>query len=77
MEKDTSEYSPTKSPETKRVAEEGSDFADPRLIPGGAEPRTPTEQGMSALDHDAVPSRAGDTGQTRYRDTVSDEVTGE
>ena len=77
MKKDTGEYSPTKAPETRKHAEEGHDFADPRLIPGGAEPRTPTAQGIAALDHDAVPNRGHDTGQTRHRDTASDEVTGE
>ena len=76
MKKDTGEYSPTKSPETRQEAEEGSEVVDPRLIPGGAEPRTHTDQGMAGLDHDAVPNRANDTGQTRHRDTGKDEVTG-
>jgi hypothetical protein len=32
---------------------------------------------MADLDRDAVPNRAQDSGQTRYRDTGKDEVTGE
>lgn len=77
MKKDTGEYSATKSPETRQEAEEPSEFSDPRLIPGGAEPRTHTDQGMAGLDRDAVPNHAQDTGQTRYRDTSKDDVTGE
>lgn len=72
MENDTGEYSPTKSPETRKDAEQGSDVVDPRLIPGGAEPRTPSDQGMAGLDPDAVPNRAEDTGRTRYRDSGKD-----
>ena len=74
---DTSEYSATKAPETREHAEERDDIVDPRLIPGGAEPRTAAPQGMAGLDRDAVPNGATDTGQTRYRDTGKDEVTGE
>ena len=78
MPDDTSEYSSTKAPETRKEAEEREDdFSDPRLIPGGAEPRTHTLQGMAGLDRDTVPNLATDTGQTRYRDTGKPEVTGE
>jgi hypothetical protein len=77
MPDDTSEYSSTKAPETRKEAEERDEFSDPRLIPGGAEPRSHTDQGMAGLDRDTVPSQATDTGQTRYRDTGKDEVTGE
>jgi hypothetical protein len=73
---DTSEYSSSKAPETREHAEERDAHVDTRLIPGGAEPRTHTDQGMAGLDRDAVPNRAADTGQTRYRDTGKDEVTG-
>ena len=74
---DTSEYSSSKAPETREYAEEKDPVVDSRLIPGGAEPRSPTAQGMAGLDRDAVPNRATDTGQTRYRDTSLPEVTGE
>lgn len=77
MGKDTSEYSSTKSPETRDEAEEKVSHPDPRLIPGGAEPRSDTQQGMAGLDRATVPNEATDTGQTRYRDTGHDEVTGE
>jgi hypothetical protein len=74
---DTSEYSSSKAPETREHAEERDPYVDSRLIPGGAEPRTHTDQGMAGLDRTAVPNGATDTGQTRYRDTGKDEVTGE
>jgi hypothetical protein len=77
MAKDTAEYSSSKSPETQHHAEEHDDVVDPRLIPGGAEPRTPSAQGMAGLDRDAVPNYARDTGQTRYRDTGRKEVAGD
>jgi len=64
MPKDTSEYSPSKAPETQQHAEERDEFADPRLIPGGAEPRTHTAQGMAGLDHDALPGEAQNRAQT-------------
>ena len=53
--KDTSEYSSSKAPETRREAEEPEAFSDTRLIPGGAEPRTHTPQGMEGLDRADVP----------------------
>ena len=74
MAKDTAEYSASKAPETKEHAEEKDGVVDTRLIPGGAEPRTHTAQGMAGLDRDAVPNHAEDTGQTRYRDTAKEEV---
>ena len=77
MDKDTSEYSSTKSPETRAEAEETVSQPDSRLIPGGAEPRTPSQQGMAGLEREDVPNEARDTGQTRYRDTGKREVTGE
>ena len=77
MKPDTSEYSATKAPETREHAEEQDPVVDARLIPGGAEPRSATPQGMAGLSRDTVPSRATDTGQTQYRDTGKDEVTGE
>lgn len=57
MDRDTSEYSSTKAPETRPAAEQRDDTgADPRLIPGGAEPKTHGDPGMTGLDEDAVPS---------------------
>jgi hypothetical protein len=73
MDKDTSEYSSTKAPETRREAEEVVSQPDSRLIPGGAEPRSDTQQGMAGLDRDDVPGGARDTSQTRYRDTAKGE----
>lgn len=77
MDKDTSEYSSTKAPETQAEAEEKVSQPDSRLIPGGAEPRTPFEPGMAGLERENVPNGATDTGRTRYRDTAKGEVTGE
>jgi hypothetical protein len=77
MDKDTSEYSSTKAPETRQEAEEKVSQPDSRLIPGGAEPKTPSQQGMAGLERDDLPGRAINTGQTRYRDTGKSEVTGD
>jgi hypothetical protein len=55
MDKDTSEYAPSKAPETRREAEERDGVSDTRLIPGGAEPRTHTPQGMESLDRADTP----------------------
>jgi hypothetical protein len=52
---DTSEYSSSKAPETRREAEEPDTFSDTRLIPGGAQPRTDTPQGMAGLDREQTP----------------------
>ena len=54
-QKDTSEYSSTKAPETRPEAEEKDGISDTRLIPGGAEPKTHTPQGMEGLDRADVP----------------------
>lgn len=55
--KDTSEYAPSKAPDTRQHAEERTTESDDRLQPGG--PRgTPQPTGMSALDRDAVPNGA-------------------
>ena len=74
MAKDTGEYSPSKAPETREHAQEQDDVVDSRLIPGGAEPRTHSAQGMAGLDRDAVPNHAEDIRQTRYRDTGQQEI---
>ncbi|HEY0874163.1 MAG TPA: hypothetical protein VGD94_11875 [Vicinamibacterales bacterium] len=73
---DTSEYSSSKAPETVKGAEEESEFSDPRLIPGGAEPRSHTQQGIAGLDWDTVPSRGIDMDLIHYGDTGKDDVTG-
>ena len=48
---DTSDYSATKAPETRREAEERESTRDMRLIPGGAR-GTPTPQGMAGLERE-------------------------
>jgi len=66
---DTTEYSASKAPETRRHAEERApeDVKDARLIPGGAHGATaPT--GMAALDREQVPNRATNPGQTDFGD---------
>ena len=55
---DTSEYAPSKAPETRREATEQDTKRDHRLIPGGGA-GAPVEIGMSALDPETVPSLAG------------------
>ena len=75
MDRDTSEYSSSEAPETAEHAEEKDPVVDSRLIPGGAQPRSDTQQGMAGLDRETVPNGATDTGQTRYRDTGRKEVT--
>ena len=52
---DTSEYSSTKAPDTRKEAEEERSTPDARLIPGGAH-GSHTAQGMAGLDPDAEPS---------------------
>ena len=64
MDKDTSEYSSTKAPETRAEAEERESQPDSRLIPGGAEPRATNDPGMSSLDRGTVPNGATDSGQS-------------
>jgi hypothetical protein len=59
---DTSEYSSTKAPETAEYAEERDPTVDSRLIPGGAHPRSDTQQGMAGLDRDDVPGGAVEGG---------------
>ena len=64
---DTTEYSPSKAPETKAQAEERSpdDVKDMRLFPGGVAGAS-APSGMSALDHADVPSGADDLGLADY-----------
>ena len=68
-DKDTSEYSSSKAPDTREHAEEKKDnFQDMRLIPGGAR-GSDRPQGMDALDRATVPSGATDPGQAKYGDS--------
>jgi hypothetical protein len=63
---DTSEYAPSKAPDTREHAEERNhDVPDNRLIPGGAH-GSPASVGMDSLDHGTVPSGANNTGLTDY-----------
>ena len=66
--KDTSEYSASKAPETRKQAEEKETVKDWRLQPGG-EMGSPAKQGMAALDRKTVPSGAKDSDQIAYDDT--------
>jgi hypothetical protein len=67
--KDTSEYSSTKSPETRPEAEERDERQDDTLIPGGRL-ASPTAQGMAGLDRDDQAGGAQqDPKQTSYGDT--------
>lgn len=73
MDKDTAEYSSTKAPETAEHAQEQDPGVDPKLIPGGAEPKSNTQQGMAGLDRDTVPGGAVEGGgvvETGRRDGV-------
>jgi hypothetical protein len=72
--KDTAEYSSSKSPDTRKHAEERETTPDARLIPGGAH-GTAAPQGMAALDRDDVPSQAGESSQTRERGTGRPDAT--
>jgi hypothetical protein len=58
---DTSEYSSTKAPDTRKEAEERQSTPDARLIPGGAH-GSHTAQGMAGLDIKADPA-ASNSGQ--------------
>lgn len=66
--KDTSEYSATKAPETRKEAEERESTSDPRLMPGG-EHGSPTAQGMAGLEDEGVPAGPGSSAQTRDRNS--------
>lgn len=52
MDRDTSEYSSTQAPETAEHAQEKDPVVDSRLIPGGAEPRSDTQQGIAGLERE-------------------------
>jgi hypothetical protein len=71
---DTSEYSASKAPETRREAEEATTTHDSRLIPGGDHGAT-VEIGMSAMDRSEVPSEARPAGSTPHGDWPDDNTT--
>jgi hypothetical protein len=64
---DTTEYAPSKAPETREHAEERSADAvrDPRLTPGSTF-GSPADVGMSGLDRATVPNEATSPGQTDF-----------
>lgn len=64
MTPDTSDYAPTKAPDTAEHAEERDPAVDPRLMPGGAEPRTDTPQGIEGLDRQQLPGGRADDDTT-------------
>jgi hypothetical protein len=68
---DTSEYSASKAPETRKEAEnrEPQNFADWRLIPGGKH-GSPEPSGMNALHRGDVPSGADRPGLTKFDDVL-------
>lgn len=68
-DRDTSEYSSSQAPETAEYAQEKDPLVDTRLIPGGAEPRSDTRQGMAGLDRKDVPTGASKGSGARDRTT--------
>lgn len=64
---DTTEYAPSKAPETREHAEERSpeDVSDPRLTPGSALGAR-SDVGMSGLDRATVPNGAVSPEQTDF-----------
>ncbi len=64
---DTTEYSPSKAPDTREHAEDRSPDAvrDTRAVPGGAH-GSPSDVGMSGLHRDTVPNRAASPEQTDF-----------
>lgn len=75
MAPETTDGSAPKAADKREQPEEPDHVVDPRLIPGGAEPRTPSLQGIAGLDRDTVPNGATDSGFTRYRDTRREDAT--
>jgi len=65
---DTSAYSASKAPETKREAEERETVRDFRLIPGG---KRGSEKaiGMSAMDREEVPNHGENPKVEKFGDT--------
>ena len=62
---DATDYSASKAPETQNAAEQNELSGDARLRPGGAH-GSPTDPGMSSLDHDQQPSGASGMGMEDF-----------
>lgn len=64
---DTTEYAPSKAPETRAHAEDRSPEAvcDPKLLPGSKH-GSPADVGMSGLDRSTVPNEAASPEQTDF-----------
>jgi hypothetical protein len=56
-QKNTTDYSASKAPETRQAADEKETIRDFRLIPGGRRASHEAIIGMAALDRDDVPSQ--------------------
>lgn len=69
--KDTTEYSGSKAPETRREAEEQNGPSDERLKPGGARGSS-ADVGMSGLDRTETVSGGVSTGQQRVGETIEE-----
>jgi hypothetical protein len=69
--KDTTEYSGSKAPETRREAEEQHGPSDQRLKPGGARGSS-ADVGMSSLDRNATVSGGKSTGPERLGETIKE-----
>ena len=65
---DTTDYAPSKAPETRREAEERESTPDARLIPGGTH-ASPSDVGMSGMDRKDVPSGAAKPDQLKAGDS--------
>jgi hypothetical protein len=65
---DTSDYSASKAPETRREAEERETTPDDRLMPGGAQ-GSAADAGMSGMDRKDVPSGAAKPEELRAGDS--------
>ena len=68
---DTSEYSASKAPETRRESEERESTPDERLTPGGVHGAA-ADVGMSGMDRKDVPSGAAKPAQLRAGDSPKD-----
>ena len=62
---DSSEYAPSKAPDTRQHAEERETVIDERLLPGGAQGAV-EEIGISGLDRAAIPTGADSPRQTDF-----------
>jgi hypothetical protein len=62
---DSSEYAPSKAPDTRQHAEERETVIDERLLPGGAHGAA-VDVGMSGIDRAAIPTGADSPRQTDF-----------